>query len=283
MSRQVTIALGAEGRFGRSAKDVAREVRAPLRTVYRTIRRLESFGVIQRSPGGYALSSIVGDVTSDPTAILGFENVRWTVTKWQTTPPPPCRTAHEWQSEDGGSAGPFESAELTWEGRRVSLRYYPSAATLEVVVAARVPIPLLLAPELSGWLKAMLGLGRGEKSECTHLEVNATHEGFRADGFRYMEIRRFGEFAQVLYQKTAGLKHEVRLYRPLDSDGTKVSIERSLEILAEGSPLRTLLKIVEREIELERLKVAQTEPDRTAKGRHAPDVAPAEAREEGFG
>ena len=279
----MALALGTAGRFGKPAKEVAREIGIPLRTVYRTIRRLHSFEVIQPAPNGWALSSVVGDVTSDPTAILGFENVRWKVSNWQTQPPPPCRTAQAWTPHDGGDAGSFESLELGWEGRRITLRYYPSSGTLEVAVAAHTPIPLLLAPELSGWLKAMLGLGRGETSECTHIEVNATHEGFRADGFRYMEIRRFGEFAQVLYQKTVGLKHEVRLYRPLDSDGHRVSIERSLEILAEGSPLRVLLRIVERELELERLRVTRTEPERTAQVRRAEEVAPSEARREGVG
>jgi hypothetical protein len=284
LSRQVAIALGTGGRLGRSAKDVAAALRVPLRTTYRTLGRLESVGVAKRVPGGFALSSVVGDITTDPTALLAFENIEWRVSKWQTDPTPPCRTAKPWTRTERGDAGPTESVELAWEGRRVSLCFYPSSGALTVKIGAHTPIPLEQAPVLQGWLTAMLGLGRGEESECTHLEVNATHESFRADGFRYLEIRRLGEFAHVLYQKTAGLKHEIRLYRPLDGDGEKVSVERSLEILAEGSPLRVLLRIVERELELERLKVTQTEPERTAQRRQSPDaVAPSMAREEGVG
>jgi len=278
----VAISLGTAGRFGKAPKELAVELRVPLRTIYRTVHRLESLGVIQRAPNGYALSSIVGDVTSDPAALLGFENVRWRVSKWQTTPPPPCRTA-KWRAVQKGDAGDAEECELTWEGRLVRLFYFPTTGTLEVMIAARTPIPLEQASVLQGWLTAMLGLGRGETSECTHLEVNAIHEGFRADGFRYMEIRRFGQFANVLYQKTSGLKHEIRLYRPLDGEGLPVSIERSLEILAEGSPVRTLLRIVERELELERLKLSQTEPERTAKTRRPEEITPNAARDEGFG
>jgi hypothetical protein len=283
LSRQVAISLGSAGRLGKTVKEIAFEIQAPIRTVYRSIHRLESLGVVEKRAYGYALCSVVGDVTSDPSALLGFENIRWKVTNWQLAPPPPCRTAQMWHEVGGGSAGKFETAELAWEGRQVALRFYPSAGTLEVVIAAKEPIPLLQAAVLEGWLKAMLGLGRGETSECTHLEVNARHEAFRADGFKYLEIRRLGEFAQVLYQKTAGLKHEVRLYRPLDADGEKVSIERSLEILTEGSPLRVLLKIVEREIELVRARVASGESDGTAKKRSPEDYPPSSALSEGFG
>jgi hypothetical protein len=283
LSRQVAISLGAAGRIGKRAKEIAGELKVPLRTTYRTLHRLESFGVVEKAPGGYALASVVGDVTSDPGALLGFENARWRVSNWQTEPPPPCSTA-KWRQVSKGDAGVVEECLLAWEGRTVRLFRFPSTGVLEVIIEARgTPIPLLQAAELSGWLKAMLGLGRGETSECTHLEVNATHEGFRADGYRYLEIRRFGEFANILYQKTVGLKHEVRLYRPLDGDGQKVSVERSLEILAEGSPLRVLLRIVERELELERLRVTQTAPEGAANLRQPAKVPPRDALSEGFG
>jgi len=283
LSRQVAISLGSAGRLGKAVKEVAAEIGVPLRTAYRTIHRLEESGIVQRTPVGYALSSIVGDVTSDPSAILGFENIRWRVTNWQTAPPPPCSTAN-WHPVSKGDAGEARECELAWEGRTVRLFHFLRTGTLEVIIEARNRIPLLLAPELSGWLKAMLGLGRGETSECTHVEVNALHEGFRADGYRYMEIRRFGEFAQILYQKTQGLKHEVRLYRPLDNDGQKVSMERSLEILAEGSPLRVLLKIAERELELERLKAANATSGGAAPVRRdLKTFPPSDAIGEGFG
>lgn len=264
-----------------SAKELARGAGVPKRTMYRVLARLRSFGVIEPTPAGFALSSVLGDITTDPAAILGFENARWTVRKWRTDPPPPCRVTLHWTAVDGGTAGSFETVNLAWEGRTVTLRYYPSAETLEVVIEARVPIPLLAAPVLQGWLVAMLGLGRGEESECTHIEVNATHEHFRADGYKYLEIRRLGEWAQIFYQKAAGLKHEIRLYRPTDADGERMSVERSLEVLVEGSPVRTLLKIVERELQLE---MARHAPEGTAQPRRDPTgLTPGEARESGYG
>lgn len=284
LSRTVTITLGAAGRVGLTAKEVAVALRVPLRTTYRVLGRLEESSIVERTKlGTWALTSILGDVTTDPDARLGFENVRWRVTKWQTQPPPPCRMAKPWTPRKGGDAEGWEETTLVWEGRDVKLAYHPGEGVLEVAISSRgVPIPLGLATELSGWLKAMLGLGQGEESECTHIEVNAMHEGFRADGWKYLEIRRFGEFANVMYQKAAGLKHEVRLYRPLDDDGNKVSIERTLEILAEGSPLRVLLRIVEKEFKL--YEMTQTASLGAAPARREPTgVSPAEAQGGGYG
>ena len=120
LSRQVAISLGSAGRLGKAVKEVAAEIGVPLRTAYRTIHRLEESGIVQRTPVGYALSSIVGDVTSDPSTILGFENIRWRVTNWQTAPPPPCSTAN-WHPVSKGDAGEARECELAWEGRTVRL------------------------------------------------------------------------------------------------------------------------------------------------------------------
>ena len=131
----------------------------------------------------------------------------------------------------------------------------------------------------------MLGLGRGESTRVTQIEVTAVHEHFRGDGFQYLELRHLGEFAIVLYQTAAGLKHEVRLFHPLDSDGTSISLHRAVEILTDGSPFRTLLRAAEKELEVEMLKAKMAEERDTWNGklRREPEgVQPGLAISEGY-
>jgi hypothetical protein len=282
VAQSIVRSLTDAGRLGKPAKLIAREVRYPLRTVYRSLGRLTENGVVRCVPGGFALAAVLGDVTTDPAAILGFQNLRFTVSNWQTTPPPPCRAAKPWRVEEGGSAGPHERAELSWEGRRVTLYYHASTGNLDVIVAAKTPIPLLGMPELVGWLKAMLGLDRGESTRVTQIEVNADHLGFRLAP-NYLELRDAGKWAQVLYQKGAVLRQELRLFEVAEKGGSSVSLERAAEILVEGSPLVQLRRIVERELELEMRRSGREglTPGRVG-GRDPSKVVPSEAIIEGY-
>ena len=126
LSRRVTITLGAAGRHGLTAKEVALAVSAPLRTVYRVLHRLEESSVVERTKlGTWAASSVLADITTDPTAVLGFENFRIAVSNWQTDPTPPCRMAKTWGEVTDGGSGSRETVELDWEGCRVVLTLLP--------------------------------------------------------------------------------------------------------------------------------------------------------------
>ncbi|MGA7860671.1 MAG: hypothetical protein WCB19_02295 [Thermoplasmata archaeon] len=283
VARSIVRSLTDAGCLGKGAKEIAAEARVPLRTVYRSLDRLTEAGVVKPVLGKFVLAQILGDITTDPSAILGFQNIQFTVSEWQMEPAPPCRTAFRWTLGDGGDAGSKEVAEGVWEGRRVKMTFYPDRGSLEVIIAAVVPIPLLKAPELLGWLNAMLGLGRGESTELTRVEANADHEVFVLER-NYLELRRIGEFAQVLYQKASALRHEMRLYRPTDADGNRLPLERAVEILTEGSPVRQLLRLAEKEAEILRLQAqlaSKVEPEGTAKVRQP--ATPSEMREAGFG
>lgn len=295
IDRAVVRALSDAGRLGRSVKEIARLAGFPLRTTYRAIHRLDGARIVSKVGQNYALTDVLADVTSDPTAILGFENFRFEVSNWQTTPTPPIATAIRWTLVSDGSTGTREVGEASWEGRRIVLTHRRDAKALDVIVSAKgSPIPLLAAPVLQGWLQGMLGLGRGETVRTTYIEVNAGHESFVLMP-TYLELRHAGEFAQVLYQKSWGLKHELRLYRPVDGDGTSLSLDRAIEILVEGSPVRQLLKVAEIELETQRLRVQalQIESERTARERQAGEtpptlrkpetIRPDDAVREGFG
>jgi hypothetical protein len=280
VARAVVMALTGAGRLGKPAKVIARESGQPLRTVYRSLHRLTEIGIVQQVPGGYALTSVLGDITTDPAATLGFQNLRFVIEKWQTEPAPPCRTARPWHPiASGDDPEAREGTELVWEGRRVNLTYYPSTGKLEVRIEAHVPIPLHLAGELMGWLKAMLGHDLGAGSRPTLIEVNAGHQAFRWEP-QYLEVREMGAFAHVIYQRLEVLREEWRLFNPVDAYGAGLTVTQLATQLVEGSPqarweriVKAELELRSKELELERLKAAGSASPVTAPERQ-PKPAP---------
>jgi hypothetical protein len=270
VARAVVVSLSSAGRLGKHVKVIARETGQPLRTVYRSIHRLTEIGVTQKVPGGYALASVLGDITTDPAAILGFQNLRFVIEKWQTTPAPPCRTARPWHPIDGGSAPDAEGVDLVWEGRRVTLTHYPSTGSLEVRIEAHVPIPLLMASELVGWLKAMTGSELGPGTRITLCEVNAGHQAFRWEE-KYIEVREVGVLSHVLYQKVDELREEFRLFSPTNPDGTPLTVVQLTTQLVEGSSQARLERIVKMELEL---ASKELELERLRHGIRTPGAAP---------
>ena len=110
--RLIVQALSRFGRLGGTAKELVKETRLPRSTLYPHLRRLEEIGEILRPGRGmYALSSTYHDLTADPTAIVGVQNIKFEVTKWEKQPIPPCGTGQSWDVRDGGSAGWFRTKE----------------------------------------------------------------------------------------------------------------------------------------------------------------------------
>lgn len=284
VARAVVVRLGVSGRLGATTKELASLTRYPLRTIQRSVAHLISSGEIVETPVGVALASVYWDLTSDPNPVLGFQNLRFVVSNWRETPPPPCRTAREWTRVSGGSAGDFEAAEFGWDGRRVRLQYFPTTGTLECVIAARTPIPLDRAGELWGWLVAMLGLGQGEEAHVTQIEVNADHRDVRLEQ-NYLELRDLPRVARVIYQKAEALRHEVRVHQP-ELDGKPLPLERALELLVEGSPQARAERLLKLEIEAtsKQLELARAAPKEAAPERRDPaKVDPGDAADAGFG
>lgn len=279
IARAILSELSQWGRHGTSAKVVARSIRAPLRTVQHHLRRLAEIGeVTQPFRGQWANSSTYHDLTADSLAHIGFQNLRVRVANLREVPPPPCRIARRWSIVPGGDGGDFEKVELAWEGRRVSLRFYPSTGTYEVVVAALVPIPLERAAELYGWLSNELGLGRGETAEVTLIEVNADHRTVRLEP-HYLEFRDLHRTAHVLYQKAGALREEYRLASPETDGGRPLPLERPIDLLVEGSPLARYERILRMELEIAHRTQSRSAPELRDPG----GVTPASAVSEGYG
>lgn len=270
------VSLSRYGRIGASLKDVARDSGFPLRTVQRAVRRLlEIEEVLEPTRGSYVLAATYHDLTSDPTALLGFQNLRFKVSNWRLDPMPPCRTARVWDTESGGTEGIREVAEFQWSGRSIKLIWHPRSETLDVWVRARDPIPLDRAGELGGWLTAMLGLERGESTEAVFIEVNSDHKLLRLEP-TYIELRDLPRTAKVLYQHGDALRQEFRLAKPED-DGKPLQLSKALEALVYASPLARMERLLDKELDLARSQVARSAPRRTA------PASPAEDREAGYG
>lgn len=279
IARAIVSELAQWGRLGTSAKVIAKAIRRPTRTVQYHLRRLAEIGEVT-SPfrGQWASAAVYHDLTSDPLTHVGFQNLRVRLSDLREEPPPPCRIARRWTLVPGGDAGDFEKAELSWEGRRVSIRFYPSTRTYEVVVAAEVPIPLERAGELYGFLSSELGLGRGELAVVTLIEVNADHRTYRMEE-HYLEFRDLPGIAHVLYQKTRALREEYRLANPTEDGHRELPLARAIELLVEGSPLARYERILRAELELARREQTGSAPVL----RDPKVVAPGSAAAEGYG
>lgn len=282
VARALVLRAAPFGRLGVSAKELARLAGYPLRSVQRALRRLLETGEIQRTPAGYASAAAFHDLTTDPEALLRFQNLKFVVENWRVDPVPPCRTAWKWRVVDMGDAGFAEVAETSWEGRRVRFTYYARTGTLEGVIGAVVPIPYRMAGPLYGWLQAFLGLGQGETARATFIEVNADHRHIRLEE-NYVELRQFPGIAEVIYQKAEALRHEIRVSDPRGTDGKPLPLERALALLVEGSPEARMERLLKMEIELAQ-KMAEAGATGTARGQRAPErVGPADAAKEGYG
>ena len=287
VARAVLIRAHPYGRLGASAKELARDSGYPLRTVYRSVHRLLESGDLTKTEAGFASTAVFHDLTADPTALLRFQNLKFVVENWQTTPEPPCRSAWKWIVKDMGAAGFADVAETSWEGRRLRFTYYPRTGTLEGIVGAVVPIPYQMAGALYGWLQGLLGLGRGETSRVTFLEVNADHRHVRLEQ-NYVELRDLPGISQVIYQKLDALRHENRVSDPRGTDGKPIPLERAMALLVEGSPEARMERLLKMEIELaqkqlELQRATENVPAGTASvRREAGKVTPEQAAREGF-
>ena len=287
-ARLVVTELSRWGRLGTNVKSISKATRLPVRTVYRTLDRLLEIEEVVRLKGGaFALAATYHDITADPTSIVGIQNIRFEVTNWRRTPSPPCETANSWATADGGSAGFIGTMELTWEGRRIVLEWYPKVEKLIVKIAAIVPIPAGRAAELKGFIDAMLGLGRGETATITQIEVNADHRLLRVEP-QYFEWREVAEWSHVIYQRAAALREEYRLAHPETGDGRPLTFEKAIELLVYGSPLARMERVQIRELEILRASadaktVAQVASEAANPRRDPLKVAPGDAIGEGFG
>jgi hypothetical protein len=282
VARAVVIHLGKYGRLGTSAKQIAIDTGHKLRNVQRALANLTDSGETKRTPAGWALASIIEDLTAVPDAAFGFQKLHFKVTNWRADPPPPCRTARAWSWRDGGYETRVSQTELQWSGRSVRLQWYESTGILQVSIAATHPIPWDRSLELIGWLNAMLGLERGELCEVTLIEVNADHKTVRLEPM-YIELRDIPNVAKVLYQRQMALRHEIRLNSPTGADGKPLQLARAMEILYEGSAEARHERMLKLELDLA-AKLAQRAPDETAPARRDPSkLSPGDAKEAGFG
>jgi hypothetical protein len=206
------------------------------------------------------------DTTTDPLAILGFQKFQFVVENWREEPPPPCRTARNWAIVPGGDAGPFEQAHATWRGREVVFRRFPTTGTLTVNVHAEEPVRLEYAGELYGWLESELGLGRGESTRVTHIEICSDHEYLRMEPL-YVEVKELlgrpfevvPRLARVVYQRKDRLRRENRLWDPREADWSASTVKQVLNELVEGSSVYRVhqIALADMKAELARLEVAR--------------------------
>jgi hypothetical protein len=163
--------------------------------------------------------------------------------------------------------GRWVSVYATWKGRVVEFRIYRTDRINVYVASTRQPYKWHEVEELAGWINAWLEPFDGDHLWVVQIGLNVDYKGFRMRGCRAMEWRAWRNGFRQYYQKQPEtVRDEGHLWkRP-----GELAISNLARMLKEGSALaqreRVEAKIIRRlelEVELARLKAGQTSPEGT--------------------
>jgi len=192
-----------------------------------------------------------------------------------------------------GETGRWVSVYSDWKNRVVEFRVYRTDRINVYVASTRQPYRWHEVEELAGWITAWLEPFDADKLWVSQIGLNVDYKGFRMRGCRAMEWRAWRNAFRQLYQKRPDLlRDEAHAWmRPGD-----VSLSNLARTLKEGSALAQrerieakLLKQLELQAEIERLRASQDKPTEGGKEwkLHEPGKIPpskaSDALSDGFG
>lgn len=283
--RRLVVGLIHSGRLGASPKELAKELNIPIRSVQRGLHELKTLGeAMERKRGLWVCRASYYDITSDPYSILGFQNVRLVVRNWRGGASTPSGMPFGWIFRTQESGLLYAVCELGWEGRQVSLAWFPSTHVLTVWVSAKNLVPAGQAGVFKGWLDGTLGLTGAEEVVVENVEASTDHGTFRITP-TYIEWRSFPDLAHVVYGMNDRLREEYRIARPTGDDGKRLSFRELVEHLVYASPLARAERMLKMELELKKaeLDLAHRSAEGMAPARRDPTtVRPSDAAEQGF-
>jgi hypothetical protein len=267
--------LAAHDRAGSNSKTLARELKLPLRTVQYHLRQLVRDEIVQEPyRGHFVWTPGVPDILADPE---GEEGIHGLVLASLSLRDAPLRTSlcarfpGLLEHERGIRYGEHLTS---WKDHVVRLRLYGTTGRLLVYVpSSRLPIRFGAFGEFVGWLSGILHPLRPEDLRVVQVGIHTDYGGWTLKGIQAVELRRFLNASEQLYQKVGTLRHEVHLV-PRD-----LTLDQAVRIIREGSPTAQLERLLRLEVEIERRR----EPGPAATPRDPRDLLPSRAHEGGYG
>lgn len=250
------MALGKFGREGATAKMVAGALKLPVRTVQWNLHALLTAEVItQPFRGRFAYVPEELDLISWPSGVDGVHGIVLVSGPMRGATPPlvSLRSPKEWPPKPGYPRIRF--VELDWEGRRVELWYYPGTDRFRVNVQNdRNPIPWIRVREFRGWLNGLFHPLSVDHWLPVEIGVNVDYPKLRMSGMKSGTFEGWQNAVERAYQKLADLLRLEFHTTPMDGEGRILPFDRVIEKLTEGSPVARMERMLEKELELERLK-----------------------------
>lgn len=264
-------------RAGAGSKQIARDARLPLRTAQLYLKRLVRDETIEEPyRGHYRYRPPAGDLLADPEGVEGLHGIVLATSKLHEDP---LRMLLCARFPGLVERGPYRYGEtiLDWHDHLVRLRLYRTGRLLVYVPSTRNPIRFTSFGEFVGWLTGVLFPLEAEHFEVVQVGVNVDYGGWLLKGIRAVELRRFLNASEQLYQKLGAVRHEVHL-RPQD-----LTLDRAVKIIREGSPTAQIERILRLEIKLGQVKAKIADEEKPTRLRRPEAFPPGEAREGGYG
>lgn len=234
-------------RAGSTSKQLARELGLPLRTVQYNLAALVRDDVIQEPyRGRFVYAPNVPDILTDP---AGQEGIHGLVIATSALRGDLLRRIllQRYPKLQQSIGSRYGEEILSWEDHVVRVRFYPSTGRLLVYVpSTRLPIRFGAFGEFVGWLTGVLHPLRPDLLEVVQVGVHVDYGSWTLKGIRAVELRRFLNAAEQLYQKVGAVRHEVHLVP------RELSLEQAVRIIREGSPTAQLERLFRTQLEIER-------------------------------
>jgi hypothetical protein len=248
--------LGAYGKEGCGAKILAKDLKWPLRTVQWHLRRLVSAEVVEQPfRGHYVYVPEEMDLTAFPGGIDGCHGITLVSGRLRGGIPPlvSLRDPAEWPAKEGFPR--IREVRLDWEGRDVRLWYYSGTMRFRVMTQNdRNPIPWVRMREFMGWLNGLFHPLSVNEWLLVEIGVNVDYPNLRMEGLKAATFQSWVNAVERAYQKLAYvLRNEVHT-AAMDEAGRILPFDKVIEKLVEGSPVRRMERMLEKELELERMK-----------------------------
>ncbi|MDE1821275.1 MAG: winged helix-turn-helix domain-containing protein [Euryarchaeota archaeon] len=286
--RRILKALGEFDRAGAPAKLIAKRAGLPLRTVERHLKDLTQEGVIRQDypRGPYIGQPGTPDIKGDPFGEEGIHGLTL-YAKWRKgvvhTPLPrggatelDDLVAERFPDMTYKPGVRWGVVKRLWRKWWVEIRHAPGKDSITVYVpSTERPIRFQEFGGLQGWLEGAFGIeDAGSKFMVTQIGIHTDYEGWRLKGLRAVELRRFSNALEQLYQKGKKVRHEVHL-GPKD-----LTLAQAMQIVKEGSPTVRLEKLLQNELQLERHKA---EVERTERPPPFPPPPGTDSYQSGYG
>jgi len=292
--------FGSRGELGATPKEVSRQIKVSLPTVYRAIRILVLQGRLRKdSLGHYVAKGYIQDILRVGEGKLGVHGI---VFAGENYPPGPPKPGHV-EPMPIGSWGDFKrhdqgfwQVETSFRNRFARIRWWPTTCTLMVYLStSRYPLPMAEVGELGAWLEAKADPVDVDVLYWVETSANIDYWDWTFQKGKAIRLRPWVNGHISLYEKVRDRHASMRLELEEHLGPQEVTFREGLEIIANLDPQVQAAKAaqLQAEAEIARAKAeeeeARLERERLASRPPEPhlrdplSVPPDDAKDGGYG